>query len=346
MGDPNFGFLRPKAYLAIVMVTNEDDCSTPPNYSSDLFNPGTDTVANPSGLGGLQSWRCNEFGHLCNGAPPPHIPPAPGTTVTLTGCTSSEGMSPGPGGSAPEANHQLIKVNGTATDPGFVDFLKGLKEDPTTVLVAALAGPATPYIVAPTTTMLVSGGSDIQPSIGHSCTQNSGEYADPGVRIKNWLDAFGANGVFEHICANDFAPAMTAIATAIGKKLSAQCVTGTVMIKTDGTTDPDCDVTYTSTDSSGHEACPGRAVLFPAAGGRNAGSWPLPAGASWWTRRRVPRRPAGFPTGKWSSAMTRPATIRPLNQANAAVSCALCPSRTVPQGDTDPALGGNQTTCP
>jgi hypothetical protein len=237
-GDPNYGFLRPDASLAIVMLTNEDDCSSPPNYSSDLFNPGTDTVANPSGLGGLQSYRCNEFGHLCNGAPPPHVPPAPGTSVALVGCTSSEGMSPGPGGSAPDPLHQLITVK------SFVEFLKGLKPDPSKVLVAALAGPQAPYTVQSTTTALVSGGTDVQPSVMHSCTQNSGEYGDPGVRIKSWLDAFGSNAVFESICANDFAPALTVIANTIGKASGTNCISGQILSKADGT--PNCTVVQTT----------------------------------------------------------------------------------------------------
>ena len=50
--DPdNGGFLRPNAYLAIVMLTNEDDCSAPSD--STLFDPGQTSVKDP--LGGLQS---------------------------------------------------------------------------------------------------------------------------------------------------------------------------------------------------------------------------------------------------------------------------------------------------
>lgn len=59
----NAGFLRAYALLAVILVTNEDDCSAPPD--SDLFdsNVTNDPLTEP--LEPLQSYRCNEFGHVC-----------------------------------------------------------------------------------------------------------------------------------------------------------------------------------------------------------------------------------------------------------------------------------------
>ncbi|HXI58845.1 MAG TPA: hypothetical protein VNO55_22415, partial [Polyangia bacterium] len=76
----NQGFLRPEAYLAIILLTNEDDCSAPPD--SNLFDTASQMVSDP--LGPLNSFRCNEFGHLCNGTKPPRTP------ANLSGCTSAE----------------------------------------------------------------------------------------------------------------------------------------------------------------------------------------------------------------------------------------------------------------
>ena len=238
----NAGFLRPDASLAIVMLTNEDDCSTPPDFSSSLFDPGVESISDASGLGGLQSYRCNEFGHLCDGVAPPHTLTG---QVTLNNCTSAEGMSPGPGGSTPDPLHQLIRVS------DFVDFLKGLKADPTKVLVAALAGPPAPYVVEPHTFQLGSGGTEVQPWIVHSCTAGAAgtEHADPGVRIKNWLDAFGPNGILESICDADFGPALTAIANAIVRTTGTNCVGGPVLPKADGT--PNCTVVQATPSATG-----------------------------------------------------------------------------------------------
>jgi len=57
----NRGFLRPEAALAVILVTDEDDCSA--DLATNLFVrdfPGT-----------AASFRCAQVGHVCNGAPPP-----------------------------------------------------------------------------------------------------------------------------------------------------------------------------------------------------------------------------------------------------------------------------------
>jgi hypothetical protein len=219
----NAGFLRDDAYLAIILITNEDDCSAPPN--SDLFdNPDPN---NPIGsmYGPLQSYRCNEFGHLCAGQRPPRQPPG---EVDLTGmCVSAEGEG------------KLLHV------ADVVAAMKSVKADPSKVLVAAIAGPNNPYKVNIGPSQ-VKGDPSQWPYVEHSCVENTAEYADPSVRIQQWVEAFGGNGVFETLCAPDFSGALTRIAEAIGKKIGSPCVTGTVLDTTGqawvpGAT-PDCSV--------------------------------------------------------------------------------------------------------
>jgi len=116
----NSGFLRQSAYLALIFIQDEDDCSL---AKSTLL--GGDTAT----LGPLQSFRCNRFGHVCeiNGSNP--------TEMNMTGnkgtCNSAEAMSGG----------DEVKVS------DYVTFFKGLKTDPNNVIVAAIAGPTTPYDV-------------------------------------------------------------------------------------------------------------------------------------------------------------------------------------------------------
>ena len=85
----------PTRALAVVMLTNEDDCSVP--ASSLLLDPNVNSAEDPIGLGALQSYRCNEFGHLCadppaaaaRRLPPPHtLGSAPRST--LDACVSAE----------------------------------------------------------------------------------------------------------------------------------------------------------------------------------------------------------------------------------------------------------------
>jgi len=56
----NVNFMRKDAYLAVIILTDEDDCSAPTN--STLFDPTQTTLA--SELGPLTSYRCFQFGNL------------------------------------------------------------------------------------------------------------------------------------------------------------------------------------------------------------------------------------------------------------------------------------------
>ncbi len=57
----NPGFLRENALLAVVFLTDEDDCSA---KNPQLFDPSSQSVSDPMGL--LDSFRCTEFGLKCD----------------------------------------------------------------------------------------------------------------------------------------------------------------------------------------------------------------------------------------------------------------------------------------
>jgi len=241
----NGGFLRDDAVLAIIMLTNEDDCSV--NDDSLLLDPGVNSAIDPTGLGALQSYRCNEFGHLCGGQPPPHgydlmshmfdLPTGTYRTaagagtggVMLQSCVSAEDMGKtdplikDPHGNGDPSNGHLWPTVGVMTS-----FVLGLKANPDDILVAALAGPVADnggnslYRVFSQDNP--GAGDELDPVVDHSCVQATAdplkpEYADPAVRIKQWVDSFGSNGVFYPICANDFSAATTNIATKIRQKI-------------------------------------------------------------------------------------------------------------------------------
>ena len=188
-GNENSGFLRPDALLAVVFLTNEDDCSVPAD--SMLFDPNQQSVSDP--LGGLQSYRCNEFGHLCD-QNMPHT--GPNGALMMTNCRSRE-------------DGKLIRIN------GFIDYLYSLKPGaPQNVFVALIAGPTAPYVVQPREAMLANGGVEVQPTVAHSCTGTVAdfEYADPAVRLGEVAQAFSPNSVVASICADDYAGTMDEIA--------------------------------------------------------------------------------------------------------------------------------------
>ena len=150
----NLGFLRREASLAVIMISNEDDCSANPGvplYETSINQTITSQLGPPT------NFRCNEFGHLCRGFRPPRT-----ATGLLRDCQSNE------------TDGYLESVT------SFIDFLRGLKSDPANVFVATVAGPPTPYQVRvkPPT---IADTAD-WPEIGHSCTTADGASADPAVR--------------------------------------------------------------------------------------------------------------------------------------------------------------------
>jgi hypothetical protein len=156
-------------------------------------------------LGPFWSFRCNEFGHLCNINGMPQSPPR-GPSLNLQGCMSNDSPT------------------GKLTHVGDeVAFLKSLKANQSEIVVAAITGPSTPYSVE-----MVQQGQDVEqhPNIVHSCVLNSGEYADPSVRLTQWAASFGANGSVDSICANSLAPAMQRIGNRVAGLFQPACAAG------------------------------------------------------------------------------------------------------------------------
>ncbi|MBC8131680.1 MAG: hypothetical protein H7X95_01760 [Deltaproteobacteria bacterium] len=227
--DPdNGGFLRPDATLAVVLVTNQDDCSVP--VGSDLFDPGQVSLADA--YGGLHPYRCAEFGHSCNGQKPPHDLPPDFSALALENCTPAEDRG------------QLSPVS------DFVDFLLGLKPNAKDrIFVSAVAGPTSPYVVEERSFSPAAGGTEPQPVLQHSCVGSSGgEYGFPSPRVKAWLDAFSNNAIFQSVCTDDFAQVLAYLAQP-SRSLSAQCISGTVATGADGT--PDCQVVRRTRNGGG-----------------------------------------------------------------------------------------------
>jgi hypothetical protein len=183
----------------IVIITNEDDCSVP--AGSGLFDVTSNTTLS-SVLGPPANFRCNEFGHLCNGMKPPRKAPNGSVSdmVALTGCTSAE---------------QSGMLTPIAT---FVSQLRALKQFPDDqILVSAIVGPPTPYTVTWKTPAISDTGP--WPVIAHSCTSTDSSFADPAVRIGNLVTAFGANGLANSVCDVSYASTFDKLAQALARAL-------------------------------------------------------------------------------------------------------------------------------
>ncbi|HSZ81400.1 MAG TPA: hypothetical protein VLA14_03910 [Polyangia bacterium] len=246
-GPPaNAGFLRPGAFLSIILLTNQDDCSAPPD--AGLFDPDSQRVGDP--LGPLTSFRCAEYGLLCGGAPPSRT-----MAGTLTGCQSAE-------------DGTLTKVS------DIVASLKTLKADPNMILIAALAGPPEPVTVQLGPPGLPNDPSP-WPSLAPSCTSPDGVAARPGVRIEQWVYAFGHNGVLATPCDDSYASSLQSIAQSIAAVLGPPCLDAKIATTT-GPHGPRPDCTITDY-ASGAPAATGTPIPSCVDTGGVAPCWTLAA---------------------------------------------------------------------
>lgn len=198
--DPdNAGFLRDEANLAVVVVSDEDDCSA---RAATLFGPDS-----PS-LGVLDSFRCFRFGVTCS-------PDDPMQLGAKSGC-------------GPREDSTLVD-----DIAGYRDELIAVKDgDARRVMFATLAGATSS--VAVELRPHPAGGDRI--ALAHSCTFStiSGERtADPPVRLQALVDAFGINGAAQSICSQDLASAEAELGAAVRRLAGDRCLARAVPFGTE-----------------------------------------------------------------------------------------------------------------
>lgn len=193
----NATFLRPDAFLAVIFIADEDDCTF---AKSTLLGPESPA------MGPLQSFRCNRFGHTC----------------AVGGRNDQEMNTVGTKGQCrPNDNSQYLeKVS------SFVEFLKSVKDDPSKVIVAGIMGAIDPYQVE---LRPPPGGGAPQLAVAHSCSYTGSiglEVADPPTRLKFFLDAFPNRNTFTEICQTDLSEGLQLIAQLLKAVIGDPCIGG------------------------------------------------------------------------------------------------------------------------
>jgi hypothetical protein len=229
----NQGFLRDDAYLGIIVLTDEDDCSLA--HFSLLANDASSNAQ----LGELQSFRCTRFGVVCD-----------------------------QDGQTPDAMNQ-VGVKGkchpndasayVATAGQYAAFLRGVKTVPSRLFLAAIAGDVDRVSVelrAPTGTMTPL------PALAHSCSYIDAtmatEVADPAIRIKSVLDQFPGRSTFASICEQDLSGALMQIGDLVKTVMGQPCFAGQLLDVDPGKAGPQYDCTVDEVD--GQTPAPGRSV--------------------------------------------------------------------------------------
>jgi hypothetical protein len=189
----NAGFSRTQARLAIIVLTDEDDCSIA--HSTML---GNDTA----NLGIINSFRCTRFGVTCDEG---------GTTSDEMNATGTKNKC--------HANEQSPYM----TDVGrYRTFLSTIKADPRDVFFGVIAGATTPFTVelrAP------PGGGMQVPTLVESCSyagMNGGEIAVPPSRIADLASSVRHASV-DSVCS-DLGPVMSTMGQRMKTLMGDPCL--------------------------------------------------------------------------------------------------------------------------
>jgi hypothetical protein len=188
-GDPQDGsrFLRKDAFLFLLIITDEDDCSVP--AGSPLFGAPTTAPDDPA-----LAYRCHEAGIRCGGRRLSELPPG----TDLADCAA---VADGGG---------LVPVS------DYVQFFRGLKARPDQqVLVSMLAGWPDRYGLV--------GGAESQ--VRPACVLD-GNPVLPALRLRALMEAFGASGQLIDLCSTKtpVEAALRPIGDRLAVKLSNLCL--------------------------------------------------------------------------------------------------------------------------
>jgi hypothetical protein len=198
----NPGFIRKDAFLAIVWITDEDDCSA---KKPQLFDPAQQGLADP--LGPLTSFRCAEFGIQCD----------------------KNGRQPGPRKSCVPGFDWLEKVETYAKE------LSDLKP-PGRVILFAIAGPTEPFEVGVENANPVlkascqSANGIAVPAVRMKAVVES---FDERGHFNKGLDDSG-KPVDVNICHTNFGPAMKLLGEVIVASLGGQCISAPPLTRNSG----------------------------------------------------------------------------------------------------------------
>jgi len=182
----NTGFVRDDAYLAVVVIADEDDCSL---AKSTLFD-----APNGETYGDVVNFRCTAQGVACE------TPATPFEDAT----GRREDCHPR------EDSTMLTSI------ARYVDAVRGLKRDPRDVVVAGIVGDPAPFEITKKGTTTV-----LKPSCEYTGPAGT-QVAFPAVRTADFLSHFELN-TRATICDGDLSDALAQIAATLKVVLVEPC---------------------------------------------------------------------------------------------------------------------------
>ena len=195
----NAGFIRSGAYLAVIFLTDEDDCS--------IRDPGIFALNNV----GPGDFRCQPlYAYKCDQA------------ISAMGGNNYTGCKPATGGYLQDTSF-------------YYNFLTSVK-DPSQIVVAAIAGvdstgkPPDAAAGLNITTGAISSPFSQALALEPQCMNNSlspPSIGRPGLRLSDFVSQFGNRGRYYSVCDNDFSPALADIGQLLFNAISP-CLEGPI----------------------------------------------------------------------------------------------------------------------
>lgn len=234
----NENFLRSDAILAVVFVTDEDDCSA--DSKTDLFNNSA------TQYGPLTSFRCTQYGVECNGA----LVPPMATTTPFMGCMSA----PNPMDQGPGKLIDISKYINFFTKPAAQGGVKNNPDDVILVSISATDASVGVHMAQPGMEGCPSGSASPCPTLDHSCVAASNPqfFGDPAVRLNTVVRSAAHNNITS-ICDTDYTSAIDALGQLIISQIGVGCLNSPVANRKDaaGNDVPDCSVEDVFTKGDG-----------------------------------------------------------------------------------------------
>jgi hypothetical protein len=268
-------FLRSNAYLALVIVTDQDDCSA---SNDGMFGD------KPELRGESPNLRCATRAHACGGVnltqAPPGYPTTAGFETDLGNCRARTDACPDGTDGNPSTDTSLPTACSPLEDiHALAESIKQLKPHPEEqIVVAGIFGWPRADSTGKNNVREAKYKIDRVPNPAASDTEHPeiwdswpvcydpdhaprdpGTFdaeaaawgARPGLRIEAFIDEFGENGLKYSICERDFQSAMQEFGTVAAKRLQNICLDAKLMDVDLDTPDlqPDCRVVFRTLQS-------------------------------------------------------------------------------------------------
>lgn len=233
--DEQQKMLRPHAPLALIFISDEDDCSAATN--DGMFGNKPELRAESASL------RCATRAHACSGKnlsePVPGYPTTGTFTAPLSTCAARvdacSNATDGAGVSSTDTSVPT-RCSPLKSVRTIAQAIKSLKRDPNRIVVAGIFGWPTSVEAMQTAEYRI----DLVPNPNTHDTANPMVYdllpactyvgqenlsgAAPGLRLSAFVDEFGTSGFKFSICEPDFSATMSQIGVGLARAIKHVCL--------------------------------------------------------------------------------------------------------------------------